>query len=649
MKQHSQRRRFRTLAAALAAGLFGTAWLVPQVTASAATFTTVSPPLTSAVDYLTGMASCGLGPIGLLPETASFLVSDYCNATTYRYDLTAGSPTLASSLQNGLTHALAKSNGIYYGVASSNQSVIPSGVWSFSPTSLKVTGQVIGNPCGGGDIRGLAAEPGGSDLFLTGDCGLFRITAPGSAVPSFTQIAAGNFDGITVDPASGHAWVADNGAGQIVEFDLSAKGRLRSFSGFPGPDGVAIAAPDAPADVAGDLFVNNNNGTISRVDLPSGTVTTVASGGSRGDFVAVGPDGFLYATQSDLVEQIKPAIFTQTTPGAGTTSTYVALGDSFASGEGADESQFYSGTTFPDPKVNGGTTGCHRARTSWGETVKAALLAAHKVDNAKFVACSGAVVDKLYSISSTYASVGEVEPPQLNTLTRNTTYATLSIGGNDAHFADLLQACVEVPPVRNGFGCRKSGREANRLAKDGLAQLTNGVRTPSLGPNATKTLGQVYLDIVDRMSSNGRLVVTGYPRLFADSRWGYDLGTACKVGTGTRFVGPHPVVLPVYISYDDAQWLNGLADSANTQLKRWATTANNALISAHRAARVEFAPISPAFDNHRLCSGSRWFNGIEFSGPFSGDALPKPKQVSFHPNNQGQKAYASVVVPMITK
>jgi hypothetical protein len=225
----------------------------------------------------------------------------------------------------------------------------------------------------------------------------------------------------------------------------------------------------------------------------------------------------------------------------------------------------------------------------------------------------------------------------------------LSIGGNDAHFADLLQACVDVPVVRNGFGCRKSGRSANTLAKDGIDQLKNGVRTPSLGTKATKTLGQVYLDVIDRMSPGGRLIVTGYPRLFADSRWGYDFGSACKVGTGTRFVGTKPVVLPVYVSYDDAQWLNQLADTANTQIQYWVDTANQRLASAGKTARVQFAPISPAFNNHRLCSGSRWFNGIEFSGPFSRDLLPKPKQVSFHPNTAGQQAYASVVAPIALK
>ena len=44
--------------------------------------------------------------------------------------------------------------------------------------------------------------------------------------------------------------------------------------------------------------------------------SVVASGGTRGDFVAVGPDGFLYVTQSSLVEQLQPAIFASTIPPA---------------------------------------------------------------------------------------------------------------------------------------------------------------------------------------------------------------------------------------------------------------------------------------------------------------------------------------------
>ena len=221
----------------------------------------------------------------------------------------------------------------------------------------------------------------------------------------------------------------------------------------------------------------------------------MASGGSRGDFVAVGPDGYLYVTQSDLVEQIQPAIFTPTIPTGSASPDYVALGDSYASGEGAAENQFYPGTTFPDPAVTGATTGCHRSHTSWGEATANALLKAGKITSWRFVACSGGVTDNLYGINSKYASVGEIEPPQLDAVTKNTVIATLSMGGNDANFSDILTACAEAFVngwvATNGYGCRNPGRTAYKDAVQGLAQITNGISTPSLGPNVTKRLDQV--------------------------------------------------------------------------------------------------------------------------------------------------------------
>src|SRR6185437_434849 len=55
----------------------------------------------------------------------------------------------------------------------------------------------------------------------------------------------------------------------------------------------------------------------------------------------------------------------------------------------------------------------------------------------------GAVTDNLYGINGKYAKFGEVEPPQLDAVTKNTIIATLSMGGNDANFSDILNACAE--------------------------------------------------------------------------------------------------------------------------------------------------------------------------------------------------------------
>src|SRR6059036_1720940 len=55
--------------------------------------------------------------------------------------------------------------------------------------------------------------------------------------------------------------------------------------------------------------INRNGGIITKVDLTTTppTFTDIFTGGTRGDFTAVGPDGCLYATQSDRVIKLTNA------------------------------------------------------------------------------------------------------------------------------------------------------------------------------------------------------------------------------------------------------------------------------------------------------------------------------------------------------
>ncbi|MFI7598238.1 SGNH/GDSL hydrolase family protein [Actinoplanes sp. NPDC049681] len=325
------------------------------------------------------------------------------------------------------------------------------------------------------------------------------------------------------------------------------------------------------------------------------------------------------------------------TPTGPAPRTYVALGDSFASGEGAEESEF-GGTTYPDPKVPGSTTGCHRSSTSWAHDV-AAKLVGPTVDSWDFVACSGAVVDNLYGLNKTYSAVtGTAEPAQLSYVDRHTYRATLSIGGNDGNYAKIIRACViDVANNQSDHGCRHKGSAGYRLAQEGMDRFRTGIPVPSLGAGATKQLAQVYFDVANKMAAGGQLVVASYPRMFATSRLGYrTFGVNCKVGTGLGGVG-------VYISYADAQWLNDLADAADAYIRSSIRDANAALKRARSTVTIDYADSSAQFTDHRLCSGSRWFNGAEltFTVP------PRAKQVSFHPNAQGQDAYARAVLAKI--
>ena len=91
--------------------------------------------------------------------------------------------------------------------------------------------------------------------------------------------------------------------------------------------------------------------------------------------------------------------------------SYVALGDSYSSGTGT-RSYIADGTE------------CLRSTYAY-----ASLTAAAKGYSLNFRACSGAVV-------------ADVTSTQLSALGTGTRYVTISVGGNDAGFADVLTECA---------------------------------------------------------------------------------------------------------------------------------------------------------------------------------------------------------------
>src|SRR5262249_30262419 len=68
---------------------------------------------------------------------------------------------------------------------------------------------------------------------------------------------------------------------------------------IPGtPDGIALGT----GILAGNLFVNTHAGTLLELNLATDALTTIAEGGSRGDFAIADPnDGSLLLTQTDRV------------------------------------------------------------------------------------------------------------------------------------------------------------------------------------------------------------------------------------------------------------------------------------------------------------------------------------------------------------
>ena len=301
-------------------------------------------------------------------------------------------------------------------------------------------------------------------------------------------------------------------------------------------------------------------------------------------------------------------------------ASYVALGDSYASGEGAAPDTYLPGTAFPDPATGGrSSTGCHRSSTSWAFKVQTRLGAPALT----FVACSGASVADLTAPDDLFAALGEVEPPQIDAVTSATTVATLSIGGNDAGFDRVLRACVYRPEDPGNAGCARAGSPARRIAEAGLRGLD-------------ATLAGAYVTVATRMAPGGRLLVVGYPRPFAEGGRGYR-PDASVAGAPACRLGVTPLRTPIRVTQDGARFLNGVAGDLNAAVRAGVAEATTRLRAAGASQTVALVASDPAFRGHRLCNASPWINGVRLT------ALGAPKRTSLHPGPKGQAAYARAV------
>ena len=285
-------------------------------------FTSFDAPLTGATDFVTGAPTCAVsrgsaGPVGLGFGGGHFFTTDFCTHTTYRFPLGSGDFSAPeASADNGLTHAIAIGGGHYYGLAGEN-STIAFGLYAFDPTTLGIVGSPIAafNDFGGPEavvVDPASPDPTNPDLFVSRADGIFRVQSPNSA-PMVTQFAFGNFDGLCFTTDGSRLYGAEVGTQHVIGFDRAGTRVFDVDLSNHGPDGIGVAGNHVVGggmDVSNNVFVNSNDGTIERIDVNNGNaVSVVASGGSRGDFATIGPDGCFYATQSDRIVKLAPCFF----------------------------------------------------------------------------------------------------------------------------------------------------------------------------------------------------------------------------------------------------------------------------------------------------------------------------------------------------
>jgi lysophospholipase L1-like esterase len=232
--------------------------------------------------------------------------------------------------------------------------------------------------------------------------------------------------------------------------------------------------------------------------------------------------------------------------------TLVALGDSYASGVG-------SFVYYDDG------TDCYRSPFAYSS-----LLAGASGLQLTLAACSGATTE-------------DVRARQVALVPTTADYVTITVGGNDVGFRDVVTTCA----LPGWLGsCDASVDAGLRILRGALPAR----------------LDAVYAAVKTR-APGATVAVTGYPRLFN--------GTDCNP-------------LTFFTAAEMTRINNGILE-LNTLIR------DRAL-----AAGFRYVAPAPAFAGHAVCDREPWVNN-----------LVVPTVNSFHPNIAGHYAYAVLTAPAL--
>lgn len=216
-----------------------------------------------------------------------------------------------------------------------------------------------------------------------------------------------------------------------------------------------------------------------------------------------------------------------TLPAQAAGPNYVALGDSYSAGTGGG---FY------------GTSGwCYRSANAYPNIWKNS----HSVSSFKFPACAG-------------ATTGTLKANQLGQLSSSTTMVTISIGGNDVGFADVMLTCQNDTEQACVNEVNEAKWETNNVLPGRLTEVYNLIKQKS--PNLQTK------------------IVMGYPRLFTSS------------STASCFM-----------SYNKRVAINDMAN-----------TLHSVISSRAASAGFRYVDVRAQFDSHKICSSDPWIIGKGF-------------------------------------
>lgn len=297
----------------------------------------------------------------------------------------------------------------------------------------------------------------------------------------------------------------------------------------------------------------------------------------------------------------------------------VALGDSYASGEGASNDPVDGAWDFYRSSDHDGTDShgdnhffrdaCHRSPYSWSRqmwlpnTTTSVGARADSLDPTltyHMSACSGATTPNLQAI--TFGQYQEGSQVDQGFLDQHTTLVTLSVGGNDAQFSGIMKLCTL--DVLEQCQNATFGGDTEPL-RDAEPKRING---PVL------TGVEQVLTGIHRLAPNARILLMGYPKLMENAG-------SCILG-----IGP-----------EEYSWLVQMGDLLDQAM------ATAALFADAQGAGVTFADPRAAFNGRGACADDPLIHG--FVLPLPGNLTRGEdvlSQQSLHPTIGGAAVYSLV-------
>ena len=297
---------------------------------------------------------------------------------------------------------------------------------------------------------------------------------------------------------------------------------------------------------------------------------------------------------------------------------YVALGDSFSAGEGI--------TPFLEP-----TNKCHRSASAYPFFVERPGMPRTRIrDLAQvgggvqwgFQPCSGATTDAVQSVGwhsdplpqlamDRSTDVGNASDLPVD---GDTDLVTITIGGNNVGFSDILQFCA----YSNDCTTEKyQGRTLEQVVTS---------RLDALGPKLESTYRQIRAQ-----APQAAIAVAGYPQLFPQSADEQNCGKISQ----KNYLRKDGVLFEwrsIGFSQPEQNFLRGQTSRLNQ------TIADRVI----RSGVAHFIPVDAIFAGHEICGDDgEWINSptIVFS-----EKKFKANDHSFHPNALGQRdGYAAAI------